>query len=247
MPTPTPNSNEPSRFRRILNAGEEEPVTSRLPRANRAKPVYEPNPLDIAPVSKETVYVEPRYRFLPAFWTIASSISLLVNIVLFALVIILLRMLGSVQTLGTDKAAGLLGDLYGSFAAMDNATISRVVPVDANIPLNLTVPVTLNGQRLVLAQNTPLIARVEIHEGGLDLVETSAQITLYKDQPLTVNLDSFTIPVQNTVPVHIDVPVKIPLNETELHEPFTRLRQTVQPYYCLLQPQAFYAGMQVCP
>jgi hypothetical protein len=246
MPTPTPNSNEPSRFRRILNASEEESVTSRLPRA-RAEPTYETNPLDIAPVSKETVYVEPRYRFLPAFWTIASTISLLVNIVLFALVIILLRMLGSVQALGTDKASGLLANLYGSFAAMDSATISRVIPVDANIPLNLTVPVNLNEQKIVLAQPARIEGvGVQIYGGDITVDTRRAIITLPAGTPLTVNL-GFNLPVQNSVPVHIDVPVKIPLNETELHEPFTRLRQTVQPYYCLLQPQAFYAGIQVCP
>ncbi|MGE5643383.1 MAG: hypothetical protein ACM3Y8_10265 [Byssovorax cruenta] len=246
MPTPTPNSNEPSRFRRILNASEEDSVTSRLPRA-RVKPTYETNPLDIAPVSKETVYVEPRYRFLPAFWTIASSISLLVNIVLFALVIILLRMLGSVQALGTDKASGLLADLYSSFAAMDSATISRVVPVDANIPLNITVPVNLNEQKIVLAQPARIEGvGVQIYGGDITVDTRRAIITLPAGTPLTVNL-GFNLPVQNSVPVHIDVPVKIPLNETELHAPFTRLRQTVQPYYCLLQPQAFYAGVQVCP
>lgn len=242
MPTPTPNSNEPSRFRRILNASEEDSVTSRLPRANRTNP-----PVAVVPVAQEYAYVEPRYRFLPAFWTIASSISLLVNIVLFALVIILLRMLGSVQALGTDKASGLLADLYSSFAAMDSATISRVVPVDANIPLNITVPVNLNEQKIVLAQPARIEGvGVQIYGGDITVDTRRAIITLPAGTPLTVNL-GFNLPVQNSVPVHIDVPVKIPLNETELHAPFTRLRQTVQPYYCLLQPQAFYAGVQVCP
>lgn len=246
MPTPSSSPNEPSKFKRILNSNPtDDSVTSRLPRAKRV--TSNSAPIIITP-PPETV-VKPRgYKFLEAFWTIASTMSILVNIVLIAIVFILLRMLGSIQPVANDKAAGLLANLYTSFAAMDNATISRVVPVDANIPLDLGVPVTLTGQRIVLAQDTPMRnVRVEIHEGGLDLVTRTATITLPQGTPLMVNLDPFSIRVQNSVPVHMEVPVKIPLNETELHAPFVQLRQTVQPYYCLLQPQAFYAGQQICP
>jgi|SRR5215216_1167043 len=241
MPTPSSNPNEPSRFRRILDANEDDSVRSRLPRANPANP-----PLTTVPVAQEYAYVEPRYKFLPAFWTIASTISIVVNIILIALVFILLGMLGSVRPVATDKAAGLLSEFYSSFAAMDSATISRVIPVDANIPLNLTVPVNLSGQTITLAQDARIEGvRVQIYENNFTLDARRAVITLPAGTPLSVDL-AFNLPVQNNVPVHIDVPVRIPLNETELHEPFTRLRQTVQPYYCMLQPQAFYAGVQVC-
>jgi hypothetical protein len=240
MPTPTPNSNEPSRFRRILNAGEE-PVTSRLPRANRAQP-----PVTVVPVAQEYVYAEPRYKFLPAFWTIASVLSMVVNIILIAVVFLLLLNLGALRA-KLNEATGLLPQLYGSFAAMDSATISRVIPVDANIPLNLTVPVNLNEQTIVLAHAARIEGvGVQIYGGDITVDTRRAVITLPAGTPLSVNL-GFNLPVQNNVPVHLDVPVRIPLNETELHQPFVGLRNIVQPYYCLMQPNAVYSGVQVCP
>ncbi|MGW8249027.1 MAG: hypothetical protein ACWGO1_00165, partial [Anaerolineales bacterium] len=45
---------------------------------------------------------------------------------------------------------------------------------------------------------------------------------------------SQTIPVQLSVPVDLTVPVDIPLNQTELHEPFIGLRNVVAPYNSLL-------------
>jgi hypothetical protein len=44
----------------------------------------------------------------------------------------------------------------------------------------------------------------------------------------------------------LDVPVDIPLDQTELHEPFTGLQQVVRPWYCLIQPNAVMNNMQVC-
>ena len=248
MTTPASSPNEPSKFKQILDANNmDESVTSRLPRANRVRPTEGGAPIIIAPVPPEYGYTEPRYKFLPAFWTIASTISILVNVGLIAVVFILLQMLGSIQAVSNDKVTGLLAELYGSFAAMDSATISRVVPVDASIPLNLTVPVNLTDKQIVLTRETRITGvRVEIHEGGVNIDTPRAVITLPQGTPLMINLERVDLAVQNTVPIHIDVPVNIPLNETELHAPFVGLRNIVQPYYCMVQPQALYAGVQVC-
>jgi hypothetical protein len=43
------------------------------------------------------------------------------------------------------------------------------------------------------------------------------------------------------------VPVDIPLEQTELHEPFVGLQQVVKPWYCLIEPNALLEGVQVCP
>jgi hypothetical protein len=183
---------------------------------------------------------------LAAFWTIASVLSMVVNIILIAVVFLLLLNLGALRA-KLNEATGLLPQLYGSFAAMDSATISRVIPVDANIPLNLTVPVNLNEQTIVLAHAARIEGvGVQIYGGDITVDTRRAVITLPAGTPLSVNL-GFNLPVQNNVPVHLDVPVRIPLNETELHQPFVGLRNIVQPYYCLMQPNAVYSGVQVCP
>lgn len=45
---------------------------------------------------------------------------------------------------------------------------------------------------------------------------------------------SLTVPVDQQIPVDLLVDVNIPLNETELHEPFVGLQEVVKPYYTLL-------------
>ena len=42
------------------------------------------------------------------------------------------------------------------------------------------------------------------------------------------------MPVDASVPVVLTVPVDIPLNETELHEPFVGLQEVVSPYNQML-------------
>jgi hypothetical protein len=46
-----------------------------------------------------------------------------------------------------------------------------------------------------------------------------------------------TVPVDASIPITLNVPVDIPLEQTELHRPFVGLQQVVSPYYWLLQPQ----------
>jgi hypothetical protein len=247
MPTPAPNSNEPSRMKKILNASVDESIKARLPHGNGTNlPAQTPPPLPpaIVPQPVEIRQVSWGSRLLPAFWTIASLISLAVNIVLLAILLIALQMLGAIQLTANDQVSGLLGGLYHNFVKMDQATISRTIPVDANIPLNIVVPVQTTT-RITLAENVVIPnAHVRISTGALN-INADAVVTLPANTPLTVNLD-FPLNVQNTIPVHLEVPVNIPLRETQLHEPFVGLQKVVEPWYCLVEPNALVNGVQIC-
>lgn len=250
MTTPASNPNEPSRMKKILNSSVDESIKSRLPQSNGTPPppVMVPQPV-VPPVQTvETVPSDPprrwRLKLLPAFWTIASIMSITVNIVLIIILLIMLQMLGAIQLTANDKVSGLLGGLYDNFVKMDQATISRVIPVDANIPLNITVPVQTTTQITIAQPVTIPNAHVRINTGALN-IDADAVVTLPANTPLVVSLD-FPLNVQNTIPVHLDVPVNIPLNETQLHEPFVGLQQVVEPWYCLVEPNATVNSVQVC-
>jgi hypothetical protein len=59
-----------------------------------------------------------------------------------------------------------------------------------------------------------------------------------------LNMD---IPVQITVPISLQVPVNIPLNQTQLHIPFTGLQQTIRPLVCSFNRNAQYPqGVFIC-
>ena len=244
MSQPTSDRNEPSKLKKIMNGDMDESIKTRLPRAN------EPNGTTsiqrITPISSppEPEPRRSRYKFMPAFWTIASVISLTVNIILIIILLITFQMLSAILTTTDDKITGLLGGLYTNFVKMDQATIAANIPVDATVPLNIVVPVQATT-RITLAESVVIPnAHVRINTGGLS-IDADAVVTLPADTALTVNLD-FPLNVQDSIPVHLDVPVNIPLDQTELHEPFVGLQQVVKPWYCLIEPSAMVDGGEVC-
>jgi len=253
MSQPASNQNEPSKMKKLLDGNVDESIKARLPRATGAiRPAPKPAPVP-ASTSPEAVSESPRYKFLPAFWTIASVMSITVNIVLIIILLITLQLLGTIQLTANDQVSGLLGGLYDNFVKMDQATISTNIPVQADVPLNFAVPVDrseptgLETEIKLSREATIDGVRVVINQPGTEFkLNSLATITLPRGTILNVFIQRFDIPVQNSVPISLNVPVNIPLNQTQLHEPFTGLQQVVRPYYCLVEPNALINGSQVC-
>ena len=244
MSQPASDQNESSRMKKIMNGNMDESIKTRLPRANEPNSTTSIQRITPLSSSPEPEPRRSRYKFMPAFWTIASVISLTVNIILIIILLITFQMLSAILTTTDDKISGLLGGLYTNFVKMDQATIATNIPVDATVPLNIVVPVQATT-RITLAESVVIPnAHVRINTGGLS-IDADAVVTLPADTALTVNLD-FPLNVQDSIPVHLDVPVNIPLDQTELHEPFVGLQQVVKPWYCLIEPNAMMNGGQVC-
>ncbi len=250
MSTPAPNPNEPGELRTLQDIDMNESIRERLPHKTSTLPPAETPPTP--PVSEPDPVPQPveskpprwRFKFLPAFWTIASILSITVNIVLIILLLMTWQLLGSIQGLATGKTTNLLGGLYSNFVKMDKARITRTVPVKADIPLNSVVPVQATTS-ITLAEKAVISnAHVVINTSSMS-INAPAQVTLPAGTPLTVTLN-FPLTVQNTIPVELNVPVDIPLNETQLHEPFVGLQQVVKPWYCFVQPNAMEGGQAVC-
>jgi hypothetical protein len=191
-----------------------------------------------------------RFKFLPAFWTIASILSLTVNLILIIILLIAWQLLGQLrglQAYGLGEASSLLGGLYTNFVKMDQANIRTNIHVEKDIPVQfslnvsgptnvtLTQPVTISG------------ASVWVQTGGLNIRDANATIVLPAGVVLPINIENLVVPVDQQVPAVLDVPVDIPLDQTELHEPFVGLQQVVQPWYCLIEPDAAFNGSPVCP
>ena len=180
-----------------------------------------------------------REKFWRALWTLTSLISMLVNVVVIIVLVILVwayRDIKLPEGLDITMANKLLSGLYSNFEKMDRATIETVIPVDAQIPLDIIVPVQTTTQ-ITLSETVSIPnAQVVINTGGLN-INSTARVTLPAGTPLTVNLN-FDLPVKDTIPVHLDVPVKIPMAETDLHEPFVGLQEVVQPLYCFVDQSA---------
>jgi hypothetical protein len=247
MTTPASDQNEPSKMRKLISGNSEDAIRSRLPRGDgptmRQAPIATYPSLDFS----EPKPRPRRFQFLPAFWTIASLISITVNIILVVILLILFQMLGVIQGTAGDKISGLLGGLYTNFVKMDQASIQTSIHVEKDIPVNFTLnvsgptnvtlsqPVTING------------ALVTVATGGLNIVNARATIVLPQGVVLPINIENLAVPVDQSVLAVLDVPVNIPLNQTQLHEPFVGLQKVVEPWYCLVEPNAAINGAQVCP
>ncbi len=189
------------------------------------------------------------YRFGPPFWTIASILSLIVNLVL---IIALLVVWVNLQTLGVSLSTalsmgnGLLGGLYTNFEKMDRAHITTTIPVTTEIPVKFDLQ--LNQQtNVVLSQKVTINnALVTVRTESMNITNALATIVLPEGTNLPVFFN-LTVPVDKMVPVALNVNVDIPLEQTQLHEPFVGLQDVVKPFYCMLNPGALRMDNQpVC-
>ncbi|RMF41939.1 MAG: hypothetical protein D6755_12025 [Anaerolineae bacterium] len=184
-------------------------------------------------------------RLQPAFWTVGSSLSLLLNVILLIVIAVLLQQLFTIKKLVNDQ---LIDGLYTNFVRMDQAVIQTTVQVDDTIPVQFTLP--LNQQTdVVLTEDTFVQdVTVNLNTGGLYIQDAQADITLPKGTVLKVALN-MDVPVDTTIPVRLTVPVNIPLQETQLHDPFVGLQQVVAPYRQLLQtlPDSWNEALKAAP
>lgn len=190
-----------------------------------------------------------RFKFLPAFWTIASVMSFTINIVLLIALLLTYQTLKSFPTIpamANEQVSGLLGGLYTNFVKMDQANIRTSIHVEKEIPvqfsLNVSGPTNVTLSQAVTIRG----ALVTVETGGLNIVNARATIVLPKDTLLPINIENLVVPVDQRVLAVLEVPVDIPLDQTELHEPFVGLQKVVEPWYCIIEPNATVNGLQVC-
>jgi hypothetical protein len=200
-----------------------------------------PNPEDAPEHTLERFLRNKRLFFqgkvAPAFWNVASLVSLMVNAILIAVIILLARDLFAIKHLVSDQ---LIGGLYQNFVAMDNSHIVTNIQVHDTIQVNDKIPVVFDlplkqDTQVKLTKDTPVRnATIFLNGQAVPL-----DIVLRKGTALNISLDlsvpvSQTVPVVLNVPVNLNVPVDIALDKTDLHQPFVGLQEVVAPYHSLL-------------
>lgn len=234
------NSDPGNKLRKLLRGNVEETIKSRLPRRIGTPSPDQPASSPPLPGSKTS------YNFLPAFWTVTGILSIIVNVVLLAVALIALQMLGTIQLTANDQFSGLLGGLYENFVKMDEAHIKTNILVQKEIPVQFTLNVS-GATNVVLTDDVTINnALVTVQTGGLNIVNAQATIVLRAGTPLPVNIQNLVVPVDQRIPITIDVPVDIALNQTDLHIPFMGLQNVVKPFYCLVEPNAIVNNVQIC-
>lgn len=175
-----------------------------------------------------------RYARLPPLYKAMIWTSFLINVVLLIIIGVLAGVLltnrGQVVGLAgntTTFAANNLSELQDVVTQLEGATIRTTIPLSQPLSLagkGIFVPVD-QVTEVRLTQPVPLVlsgADIDLGNGNL-LRANNINLTLPEGTPLQIalkmdiSLDSVTIPVQ------LDVPVSIPLAETELGPQFQRL------------------------
>ena len=154
--------------------------------------------------------VRPVKQRIAAYWDVASTFSLIVNIILVGVLLVMAFQIKNLKTTLnglTGLGNNALGGLYANFVKMDQASINTTISVDSQIPINLSVPVTQNTT-VVLTSNVNIPnVHVVINTGGL-AINSIASVTLPAGTSLPIALN-LTIPIQSTIPISLQVPVSI--------------------------------------
>lgn len=170
-------------------------------------------------------------RILPAFWTVAAVISMVVNVILIGILLSLAANLGGLKTMLNKQ---LIGGLYDNFVLMDQATIRANVPVSDFVQAKFDLVLDTDTTVVLTSDTFISNARVTLNTGGLTIINAPTDIVLPSGTQLPVHL-SLVVPVDQQIPVNLNVAVDIPLNQTELHTPFAGLQQVLNPYRTLLK------------
>lgn len=233
------NNSISARMRHLLNSPQVDEVPAQTPPPLPTRPQ---TPKQSASDKSQRSWGE---RFLRAFWTLASLISMTINLVLLIALLVLWQHVHEITPMASGIGQGLLGGLYDNFVKMDEAHIKTNIAVDTSIPIGFDLPVQTNTTVALTDDVTIYNAYVSITT-PLFNINAPATVTLPSGTRLPIALD-ISVPVQTDVPVHLDVPVDIPLAGTDLHDPFVGLQNVVKPYYCLIMPKAqLWDGRPVC-
>lgn len=160
-------------------------------------------------------------------WRFMVIFSFIVNIIL---VIVLLAVVLLIFQIKNQIAQPLVTGLHSSFVGLDQATIDWTIPVRADVPVILDIPLQQNTI-VTLTDDVPLTVSATIMRQGVDILggPVTVILTLPRDTELPVALD-LNVPVRDQVlPVSLDVRAVIPLQHTQLHDVADNLRLLFEP------------------
>lgn len=165
-----------------------------------------------------------------AFKDFAIVFSFIMNFVLLVIVLILGLLLFDIKN---GILEPLVDGLHTNFIKLDEANIIRQLAVQDEIPVQFTLMVE-DSINVTLTQDVELVRPATFNlPGGGGIINGTVNLRLPAGLELPIAL-SLPVDVNEMVPVNLLVDVEIPLDETQLHEPFYGLRMLLEPYVQLL-------------
>jgi len=136
----------------------------------------------------------------------------------------------SLGALKEDVACKTVSDFHNMIEDLDNAVIKQTIHIQQEVPVVFDVPLD-KVTTVELSQDVPLNNRAITMnlpaEGGT--IHGWVNLTLPRGYRLPIHL-VMTVPISQSLPVEMDVPVEIPLKETDLGPVTGQLKALVHPY-----------------
>lgn len=161
------------------------------------------------------------------------AVTFVLVMVLLVAGLVLWRALPGLQALRTDVACPLIAEVNTLVEDLNNAVITRTIHIEQTIPVKFSLE--LDQSLVVELTNNVSLNRpttFTLPSGG-GQINGSVNLVLPKGQDLPVHMQ-MTVPVDQELPVVMDVPVSIPLKETDLGPITAKLKSLLSPYMGLL-------------
>jgi hypothetical protein len=166
-----------------------------------------------------------------AFKSFAILFSFTMNLIL--LIALLLGAPYILPAVGTI-ARPLVGGLSQSFHQMGDARIERTITVQDTVPVRFDLPLSTTTV-VTLDQPVPITVPASfVFPAGGGTINGTVALQLPAGTQLPIDL-ALSVPVSNTIPVDLSVAVDIPLEETDLGQPFGTLQQLFSPLDAMLK------------
>jgi len=155
-------------------------------------------------------------------------VTFILVMILLVAVFVLWQQLPALQSLKEGLACDTITGLNKLVDDFEGAVITRTIHISQTIPVRFALPLdqSINVQ---LTQNVPLNRPATmVLPGGGGRINGTVYLELPKGQNLPVHM-RMTVPVNQQLPVQMDVPVSIPLRETELGAVIQQLKKLLEP------------------
>jgi len=176
-----------------------------------------------------------------SIWLAFEKFAIFFSFVVTFVLVLMLLLLGlgvwqiapSLPGLRDGTLCPLIARIDGLVNDFDSAVINKTIYISQTIPVKFTLPLNQNTQ-VELTQAVPLNRPASYtFPGGGGRINGTVSLTLPDGQVLPVHLD-LTVPVSQSLPIAMEVPVSIPLKETDLGSVTGELKDILTPYTKLL-------------
>ena len=207
----------------------EVPPTAAAPATESTVPIASPR-ADVEPLSAEELkkvrrQIKPSWprKFWRAAIVLTLLVSMIVNLILIATVVILVNQVGAIKT----TLNSVLGELDSAFEGLGQAVIKDTIKINQQVPVRFDLP--LQQDTVVTTRSpVPISTQATFSLGQFGSINGTVSLQLPTGTQLPVHL-ALTVPVSNSIPVVFDQPVSIPLAERGLAPVVAKLRAASAP------------------